>query len=107
MSFEPGWNWGNAWTGLRRDVNVLAWLIEEERTIQRLYMESFVWALTGERLTVDEFARALGSDPSLEGPADEHERAAAGALDGGGEGEKGLGSDCPCRRPQGEAPEVR
>jgi hypothetical protein len=82
---EPNWNWGPAWNRLRQDVNTLAWLFEEERTIQRLYIESFFWALSGTRMTVEEFAREVGFGSSAEGPNDEYERPAEGALDGSSE----------------------
>lgn len=82
---DPNWNWGAAWTGLRGDVNTLAWLFEEERTIQRLYIESAFWVLSGTRIDFDEFAREVGFGPAVEGPDDEHERPAESALDGSGE----------------------
>ena len=44
MQIEPNWNWGPAWNKVREDVNILAWLFEEERTIQRLYIESVFWS---------------------------------------------------------------
>lgn len=106
MTFEPGWNWGAAFTGLRRDVNTLAWLFEEERLIQRLYVESVFWALTGKVMTVDHFSREMGFGVAGEGTADVSERAEAGALDGGGGGEEGLGTPCVCRCKEGEAPQV-
>ena len=84
---EPGWNWGPAWNGLRRDVNILAWLYEEERTIQRLYLESAFWALSGTRMTVDEFSRIAGLGAPDKGTVNEHKRAASGALDSGSKGE--------------------
>lgn len=106
MSIEPGWNWGSAWNGVRRDLNVLAWLFEEERTTQRLYVESMFWALTGKKFTVDEFARQVGLGVAAEGSADVAEQSAAGALDGGCFGETGLGvpGDCSCK--ESEAPQV-
>lgn len=82
---EPNWNWGPAWNKLREDVNILAWLFEEERTIQRLFIESTFWALSGTRMTVDEFAREVGLGAAAEGTDDEYERPAEGALDGSGE----------------------
>jgi hypothetical protein len=82
---EPGWNWGPAWNGLREDVNTLKWLFEEERTLQRLYLESAFWALTGTRFSVDEFAREVGFGVATQSPPDEYERPAQGALDTGGE----------------------
>jgi hypothetical protein len=85
MKPEPNWNWGAAWNGVRSDLNTLAWLFEEERTIQRLYLESALWALTGTSMTVDEFAREVGLGPSPKGPANEHERSASSALDSGSE----------------------
>ncbi len=83
--FEPNWNWGAAWNAVRDDLNTLAWLFEEERTIQRLYIESAFWVLTGTSMTVDEFAREVGFGPSNEVAADEYERPAESALDGSGE----------------------
>ena len=50
----------NAWRKVRDDVNVLSWLFEEERVIQRLYIESVFWALSGTRLSVEEFANQVG-----------------------------------------------
>jgi hypothetical protein len=82
---EPNWNWGPAWNKMRGDVNTLAWLFEEERTIQRLYIESFFWALSGTRMTVEEFAREVGLGTAAKGSADEYERPAEGALDRSGE----------------------
>lgn len=78
--------WGPAWRGLRDDVNNLIWLFEEERTLQRLYLESAFWALTGTRFTLDEFAAKVGFGPAAEGAADESEQPAQGALDSGGPG---------------------
>jgi len=85
MTLESNWNWGPAWNRVRDDLNVLVWLFEEERTIQRLYVESVFWVLTGTRMTVGEFAKEVGFGPSVEVPVDEYERPAAGALDGSGE----------------------
>jgi hypothetical protein len=99
---EPGWNWGPAWTRLRSDVNTLIWLFEEERTIQRLYLESAFWALTGTRFTVDEFAREVGAYPAPEGPTDEHERSAQGALDSGSAGQVRQRSNSSCCCAQSE-----
>ena len=87
MQIEPNWNWGPAWNKLREDVNTLAWLFEEEKTIQRLYIESVFWVLSGTGMTVDEFAREVGLGTALEGPDDEHEWSEEGALDGRSEGE--------------------
>ena len=87
MKIEPNWNWGPAWNKVREDVNTLAWLFEEERTIQRLYIQSAFWALSGARMDVDEFARELGLGAPFEGSDDEHERSEEGALDGRSEGE--------------------
>ena len=85
MRMEPNWNWGEAWNKVRQDLNTLAWLFEEERTIQRLYIESAFWALSGTRMTVDEFAREVGLGAPDKIAADEHERPAESALDGSGE----------------------
>ena len=87
MQIEPNWNWGPAWNKLREDVNTLAWLFEEERTIQRLYIESVFWVLSGTGMTVDEFAREVGLGTALEGSDDEREWPEEGALDGRSEGE--------------------
>ena len=91
---NPNWNWGPAWNRLCEemntmcgDMNTLAWLFEEEKTIQRLYIESAFWALSGTRMTVDEFARELGLGASAIGTADEYERPAEGALDAGSQGQ--------------------
>lgn len=73
MIDEPGWNWGPAWNSLRHDVNVLAWLFEEERATQRLYIESAFWALTGKRFSVDEFTREVGIGASAESTTDDTE----------------------------------
>lgn len=73
---DPGWNWGPAFCGLRNDLNLLAWLFEEERTIQRLYVESAFWALTGKRFTVDEFTRELGVGAATESTDYDPERPA-------------------------------
>jgi hypothetical protein len=79
---QPGdWAWGPAWRGLRDDVNMLKWLFEEERELTRLYVESVFWALTGKRFGVDDFAREVGFGATAEGPADDPERPAQGALD--------------------------
>jgi len=87
MKMEPNWNWGPAWNKIREDLNTLAWLFEEERTIQRLYIESVFWVLSGTGMTIEEFAREVGLGASAEGPDDEYERPEESALDGGGEGQ--------------------
>lgn len=84
-NFEPNWNWGAAWNRVRDDLNTLAWLFEEERTIQRLYVESAFWVMTGTSMTVDEFSREVGFGTSNEVPTDEYERPAESALDAGSE----------------------
>lgn len=76
-----------AWRKLRDDVNILAYLFEEERTITRLYIESAFWALTGKRFSVDEFRRELGIGSSDKSPTDDPERSAQSALDSSGESE--------------------
>lgn len=85
MRMEPNWNWGPAWNQLREDVNTLAWLFAEERVIQRLYLQSAFWALTGTRFTVDEFAREVGIGVADKGTVDESEQSAEGTLDSGSE----------------------
>lgn len=75
--------WGPAWRGLRDDVNTLMWLFEEERTLQRLYLESAFWALTGRRLSIDDFAAEVGFGAAAAGAADEPEQPAQVALDPG------------------------
>lgn len=76
-----------AWRSVRDDVNVLAWLFEEERTIQRLYIESFFWALTGKSYTVEDFAKQVGVGVADQGSAHESERSASGALESGSSSE--------------------
>ena len=82
---EPNWNWGPAFNKLRDDVNLLAWLWAEEREITRLFLESFLWAVTGERHTVSDFASQMGFGVAPEGPADDPELSAEEPLVGDGE----------------------
>lgn len=82
---EEQWGWGPAWRGLRDDVNLLAWLFEEERIIQRLYLESAIWAISGFRFRVDEFAREVGLGGSPGPTADDTKQSAPGSLDTGSE----------------------
>lgn len=86
--------WGPAWRRLRDDVNVLSWLVAEERELTRLYIESAFWALTGKRLGVDQFAKEVGFGAAAQGTTDDPERSAQGALDPGGEGEKRDRGNC-------------
>jgi hypothetical protein len=77
-------SWSNMVRKLRDDVNALAWLTAEEREIQRLYMETFVWAITGRYVSVEEFAeqaKQMGFGVADKGPADDAEQSAAGALE--------------------------
>jgi len=84
---EEHWNWGPAWRALRDDVNLLAWLFEEERIIQRLYLESAIWAISGLRYRVDEFAADVGFGDPGESPTHDSERSEAGSLEPGSGGE--------------------
>ena len=84
---EVQYGWDSAWRKLRDDVNVLAYLFEEERTITRLYVESAFWALTGKRFSVDEFIREVGLGAAGKGTANDSERSAGSELDPGGESE--------------------
>lgn len=74
-------SWANSWRQLRDDVNVLAWLFEEERVTQRLYIESAFWALTGKSFSVAEFAKEVGIDTADQGTVDDAERSAESALE--------------------------
>jgi hypothetical protein len=84
---NPNWNWGPAWNGIQRDLKILAWLFEEERNIQRLYIESAFWAMTGKRSKVANFAREMGLGSAAGSTIDEYQRAASGALDPGSKGQ--------------------
>lgn len=79
-------SWANALRKLRDDVNALAWLFEEERTIQRLYLESAFWAMTGTRFTVDEFSAEVGFGSAHKGTTDDSEQSEAVALESGSSG---------------------
>lgn len=72
---------GNAWRVMRDDVNVLAWLFEEQRVLQRLYLESAFYAITGKSFSLDEFAKEVGFGVADQGTADDPERPAKGALE--------------------------
>lgn len=87
MGDTPPGGWNPAWRKLRDDVNLLAWLFEEERVITRLYIESAFWATTGKKYTAHEFAKDLGLGLTNQGPPYDPQRPAARALDRGGEGE--------------------
>lgn len=71
----------NAWRRVRDDVNMLAWLFEEEREIQRLYLQTVLWSQAEKRVSVEEFKRSLGSGAADQGSADDSERSASGALE--------------------------
>lgn len=71
----------NAWRVVRDDLNVLVWLFEEQRVLQRLYAESAFYAMTGKSFSYDEFARAVGFGVADQGSADDSERTAEGALE--------------------------
>lgn len=71
----------NAWRKVRDDVNVLSWLFEEERVIQRLYIESVFWALSGTRLSVEEFAKQVGLGVTDQSSVNDTERSASSALE--------------------------
>jgi hypothetical protein len=102
---NPNWNWGPAWNGIKRDLTTLAWLFEEERAIQRLYIESAFWAMTGRREKVANFARQMGLGAASASTIDEYQRAASGALDTGSKGEVGNRNDCQRCNCEGETKE--
>ena len=102
---NPNWNWGPAWNGIKRELAILAWLFEEERNIQRLYIESAFWAMTGKRDKVANFARQMGLDASACSTIDEYQRSASGALDAGCKGKVGNRTDCDGLDCEGKAQE--
>lgn len=101
---DPNWNWGPVWNALRRDIDTLAWLFEEERVTQRLYVEVGMWALTGVRFPFDEFSRKVRLGHFPEGTPDDPQRTATVALDPGLQGESGGGGSGGASRQEGESP---
>jgi hypothetical protein len=85
VSLDPSWNWGPAFCSIREDLNILAWLFEEERETQRLYLETLYWSMTGARFTVEQFAHIVGAGATDKSPSDDTESAASGALDASSE----------------------
>lgn len=76
-----------AYRGLRDDVNTLAWLHEEEKATQRLYLQTFLWCTTGMDYSVDKFAQDIRSGASPSDATHVGQRTAQGPLDDGGEGQ--------------------
>lgn len=65
------WKWLGPWAKLRQDVNLVAWLLEEFREIQRLQYETLLWALG-----VDCHVGEVEAGAAPEGATDDPERSA-------------------------------
>lgn len=72
---DSHWNWGPAFTRLREDINVLAWVVAE----QRVLMDT-MWILQA-GITVDDALKLLHNPPAPCPSGAEHEPAEAGALE--------------------------
>lgn len=101
---NSNWNWGPAFTKLREDVNVLAWLFEEERQIQRLYLESALWALSGIGFSVDEFSAEVGLKHSAQVTTNDPEQSEKVSLDGSVQGKVSGGNPDSYRVEKCESP---
>ena len=102
---DSNWSWGPAWTKLRSELDLLAWLFEEEKIIQRLYLESAVWALTGIGFSVDDFCKEVGIGNSSTQSPDDPKRPEEISLGGSGEGEIRHGDDgVGCRQEVRDTP---